>query len=244
LRFSVHISIYIYIPMTGKSSCTNQILTFLLCLLFHTHNATLPQIFGALSNRDLTGQITDDSSTFVGWNPQGAADDFADYYIDFDLGGRGATIKGLLWANAGDMDNDPANIKLWSSDDGVTYELVETIDVTALQNTTDITVVPVANDEVRAKYWRINPGGITLQPIPRVIGLCNTVDCSSCLYEDINVPEQGYNAFAAIKPAECYEGAPNGNIYCTGNYDSDKELNKNLHKSYTIPIYRDDGYKR
>lgn len=196
----------------------------------------------AFANR---GPIVDQAAGFVGfegWNPQGAADNNAEQYIDYDLGGKGATVKAILWANAGDTTHDPANIKLWSSEDGITYDLVQEIDVSALQGDDSISVVAVANDDVRAKYWRVNPGGIEKQSIPRVIGLCNTADCNSCLYEDRNVPEQGYNAYGAIKPAECPDGEPNGNIYCLGNYDSDKDLNKNLEKSYTIPMFRDNGY--
>ena len=37
--------------------------------------------------------------------------------------------------------------------------LVEEIDVSALQGVEGIQVVPVANEDVRAKYWKINPGG-------------------------------------------------------------------------------------
>lgn len=73
------------------------------------------------------------------------------------------------------------------------------------------------------------------------MGLCNTADCSSCLYEDNDVPEQGFNVYGAVKPADCWDGVPNGNIYCLGNYDSDDALNKKLQNSYTVPMYR--GYK-
>ena len=34
--------------------------------------------------------------------------------------------------------------------------------------------------QTRAKYWRINPGGIKYQSIPRSVGLCPTVDCTNC----------------------------------------------------------------
>ena len=192
----------------------------------------------ALENRDISGQDEDTcgddgaSSCFEGWNPQGGPENDANQYIDFDLGGRGATVKALLWANAGDTDHDPANIKVWSSDDGVTYELVAEVDVSALQGDETMQVVAVPNEDTRAKYWRINPGGIAKQSIPRVMGLCNTADCQSCLYEDRNVPEQGYNALGAVKPDECWDGEPNGYIYCLGNYDSDPDLNKNLERSH------------
>ena len=55
----------------------------------------------------------------------------------------------------------------------VAYDLIEEVDISALQGDDTITVVPVNNVDVRAKYWRINPGGITAQSIPRVMGLCN-----------------------------------------------------------------------
>ena len=96
----------------------------------------------------------------------------------------------LLWANAGDTDHDPATIKVFSSDDGVTYTLVDTVDSSALQGSKAITALPVANADTRAKFWRINPGGIEKQSIPRVMGLCNTPDCQvkfspACVLEAI-----------------------------------------------------------
>ena len=202
--------------------------------------------YAALSNRAITNEdgSAQDGDTFVGWNPQGGPSDNENQYVDIDVGGKGATIKALLWANAGDTTHDPAKIKVWSSDDGVTYDLVGEVDVSGLQGDGNITVVPVVNPDTRAKYWRINPMGIADQSIPRVMGLCNTEDCSTCLYEDKALPEQGYNVYGAIKPADCWDGAPNGNIYCLGNYDSDEDLNKKLTKSYTVPMYREDGYKR
>jgi hypothetical protein len=195
----------------------------------------------AMGNRDITGQ---DGDTFVGWNPQGGPTNNENQYIDVDLGGKGATVMALLWANAGDTDHDPANIKLSASDDGVNYELVKELDVSGLQGDGNITVIPTDQTDVRAKFWRIQPGGIEKQSIPRVIGLCNTPDCSECEYEDRNLPEQGYNVYKNLRPADCYESEPNGGIYCGGKYDGDEEFNKALTKSYTIPIYRKDGYKR
>jgi hypothetical protein len=38
--------------------------------------------------------------------------------------------------------------------------------------------------------------------------------------------------YGAIKPAKCEDGEPNGYIYCLGDYDSDKELNGKLTKSW------------
>ena len=184
----------------------------------------------ALNNRDDTA--LQDAGGFVGWNPQGGPENNADQYIDFDLGGRGATITGLLWANAGDTDHDPATIKVFSSDDGVTYTLVDTVDSSALQGSKAITALPVANADTRAKFWRINPGGIANQSIPRVMGLCNTADCKACIYDNQHVPEQGFNMYGAIKPAKCEDGEPNGYIYCQGDYDSDKDLNAKLTKSW------------
>ena len=37
-----------------------------------------------------------------------------------------------------------------------------------------------ATSETHAKYWRINPGGIKFQSIPRSMGLCSTEDCARC----------------------------------------------------------------
>jgi len=142
----------------------------------------------ALDNRDDTA--LQDADGFVGWNPQGGPENNENQYIDFDLGGRGATITGLLWANAGDTDHDPATIKVFSSDDGVTYTLVDTVDSSALQGSKAMKALPVANADTRAKFWRINPGGIEKQSIPRVMGLCNTPDCQvkfspACVLEAI-----------------------------------------------------------
>ena len=34
--------------------------------------------------------------------------------------------------------------------------------------------------EVRANFWRVNPGGIAHASMPRTIGLCTTQDCTNC----------------------------------------------------------------
>lgn len=119
-------------------------------------------------------------------------------------------------------------------------------DLPIVQGDATIQVVPTNIVDTRAKYWRINPGGIQHQSIPRVMGLCNTVDCNACLYEDgqfspaANVPDQGYNVYGALQPYECPpSGSLSEGIYCGGKYDSDDDLNNDLDRSYRIPIEQD-----
>lgn len=64
------------------------------------------------ANVDLTDQAGPD---FVGWSPQGDPPNDEEQFVDFELGGKGATVISLLWANAGgNEDNDPETIKVFA----------------------------------------------------------------------------------------------------------------------------------
>ena len=82
-------------------------------------------------------------------------------------------------ANAGDTEHDPLWIKVWtgSSPEGK-FDLVDTINVTALRGDGNIHVLPITQGPGTAvrsrKLWRINPGGQSYQSIPRTVGLCTT----------------------------------------------------------------------
>lgn len=130
--------------------------------------------------------VANSSEPFRGWNPQGGGEssDTQSLTLQFPL--RAVLVKAILWANAGDTAHDPTWIRVFSSSDGTNWQLVNTVNTTSLQGSAEIHILPLHLDATKAtsaKFWRINPGGIAMQSIPRSVGLCPTVDCTGCAPE-------------------------------------------------------------
>ena len=147
--------------------------------------------------------VANASEPFVGWNPQGGGLNSTSQALNVKLPGSGQIIRAILWANAGDVEHDPAWIKVWSSYSGEDWKLIDTIDTTGLQGDSSVTVLPLPGNleptsETRAKYWSINPGGIELQSIPRSVGLCTTPACTQC-----GAPRHMFN-WASDQPGSTY----------------------------------------
>jgi hypothetical protein len=123
----------------------------------------------ALENRD------PESSAM--WNPQGAPENYNDYYMSLDVDFP-TQVKAVLWGNNGDTVHDPTQLLVFLSDDAVSWTHVATLDLSSLRGGKVATVLAMPATRA-ARYWKLNPRGTQYQPTPRVVGLCDTADCAA-----------------------------------------------------------------
>ena len=111
------------------------------------------------------------------WNPVTHVPNTDDVSITLDAGAAGATVRAVRWANFGDTVHDPKTIKVESADspDGPWAEDA-VMDVASLQGTKEEHCLPLP-EAVTARYFKLSPGGIEAQSMPRIIALCEKEDC-------------------------------------------------------------------
>ena len=113
------------------------------------------------------------------WNPVAHVPNTDDISITLDAGEEpgAVTVKAVRWANFGDTIHDPKTIKVESADHlhGPWVEDA-VLDVASLQGSKEEKCLPLP-EAVTARYFRLSPGGIQWQSIPRVIALCVSDDC-------------------------------------------------------------------
>ena len=125
----------------------------------------------ALGNRDVASKAC--------WNPQGAPPNYDDFHVILDAG-QLVQVKAILWANSGDTIHDPAWMRVYASGDGGSWTQVAHLDMSALRGSKDEAVLPLPESLSRAaRFWKLNPGGLQHQPVPRIMGVCDTPDCAA-----------------------------------------------------------------
>ena len=210
----------------------------------------------ALENRD-----TDSAAM---WNPQGAPQNYNDFYISVDADFP-TSVEAVLWANNGDTVHDPTQLLVFLSDDAVSWTHVATLDLSAIVGSKDKTVLAMPAARA-ARYWKLNPRGIQFQPQPRVIGLCDTPDCTAttAAWASKETPTEEFpeNGFAAkwigsveIKTAGTYmfylTSRDGGRLYIDNkkvvdSYSSNGGWRKSSPSTYLWPGYHSlvaDMYK-
>ena len=129
----------------------------------------------ALENRDTESGNNED----VMWNPQGAPAHYSDYSIVLDTGFP-QIVQAVLWANAGDTVHDAVALNVYSSDDAMTWTKVAQLDLQRLVGVKNESVLALpAPFAGPARFWKLNPTGIENQPTPRILGICDTKNCSA-----------------------------------------------------------------
>jgi len=110
------------------------------------------------------------------WNPIEHVENTDDISVTLDAK-KVKKVGAILWANMGDTTHDPATLKIETADtpEGPWTE-VETIDMSSLQGSSKKTALKL-EAAVEARYFKLSPGGIQYQSIPRIIALCTTGDC-------------------------------------------------------------------
>ena len=112
------------------------------------------------------------------WDPVTHEPNTDDISVTLDAGEEPATVGAVRWANFGDTEHDPKTIKVESADspEGPWTE-EEVLDVEDLRGSKEEKCLPLP-EAVTARYFKLSPGGIEAQSMPRIIALCEKEDCS------------------------------------------------------------------
>ena len=111
------------------------------------------------------------------WNPVAHVPNTDDISITLDAGEQPGPVKAVRWANLGDTTHDPKTIKVESANNlNGPWKEDAVLDVASLQGCKEETCLPLP-EAVTARYFKLSPGGIEWQSIPRIIALCVREDC-------------------------------------------------------------------
>ena len=106
-------------------------------------------------------------------------ENYGEYYVVLDVG-TPAVVKAVLWANDGDTTHDPGTLNVYSSSDAVNWIQVAELDLLAFVGGKEEAVVALPQPYARAaRFWKLNPTGIAVEPRPRSMGLCDTSACGA-----------------------------------------------------------------
>jgi len=110
------------------------------------------------------------------WNPIAHSENADDISVTLDAK-TVEKVSAILWANKGDTDHDPTTLKIETANtpEGPWTE-VKTFDMSSLRGDSKKSALKL-EPAVDARYFKLSPGGIQDQSIPRVVALCSTDDC-------------------------------------------------------------------